>query len=96
MLFKTNTGTPKLVVHKNGNYSVAVTNSIATKLTLYSDTVAVTTLRQNSIASTEEARNNFSIYPNPAKANTTVSFNAKGNSTIKVTDVNGNLLKQKQ
>ena len=91
VLFKSNVGTPRLVVRKNANYSVAVTNSIATQLTLYSDTVAVTGLLQNSIASAETT-NNFSIYPNPVKTIATISFKATGYSTIKLTDVEGNTL----
>ncbi len=43
-LVATNTGDSTYTVTAIGNYSVAVTNSIATQLTLYSDTIDVTTL----------------------------------------------------
>jgi len=96
VLFKTKTGNASLTVNSNGNYSVAVTNSIATQLTLYSDTVQVTNLlQQNNLATIEATSNNFSIYPNPVKSIATISFNATGNCTIQLTDVSGNILQTK-
>jgi len=96
VLFKTKTGNASLTVNSNGNYSVVVTNSIATQLTLYSDSVAVTNLlQQNTLSSIEATGNNFSIYPNPVKSIATISFNAIGNCTIKLTDVAGNILQMK-
>ncbi len=83
----------------NGNYSVAVTNSIATALTLYSDTVHVS-VSDNSIASGNNSYVNIlnakvSVYPNPAKSNATLSFNADGKYTINISDVSGKILQTK-
>lgn len=40
-------------------------------------------------------KNNFSLYPNPAKTYTTVSFNASGNVVLRLSDANGNILQTK-
>jgi hypothetical protein len=83
----------------SGAYTVQVTNSIATKLTLFSNTVvfnALTALQQNNIASIPTSvNNNFSIYPNPAKTNTSITFNAAGNCSIKITDISGRVIQTK-
>ncbi len=84
---------------QTGNYTVQVTNSIATKLTLYSDTVTFSTLtavQQNNIAVVEtKDKIYFSVYPNPAKTTATITFNATGNCTVKLTDVSGKILQIK-
>jgi len=96
VLYKTKTGNASLTVDSNGNYSVAVTNAIATQLTLYSDTVAVTNLlQQNNLSAIAATSNNFSIYPNPVKSIATISFTATGNYTIQLSDVSGNILQEK-
>lgn len=51
-LIAENTGDSTLPVFDNGKYSVAVTNNIATQLTLYSDTVNLTTLPVHFISFT--------------------------------------------
>jgi len=84
---------------QSGNYSVAVTNSIATALTLYSDTVYVS-ISDNSITSGSNLYVNIlnaraSLYPNPAKTNATLSFNADGKYSITITDVSGKTLQTK-
>ncbi|MBV9960978.1 MAG: T9SS type A sorting domain-containing protein [Parafilimonas sp.] len=97
VLFKTKTGNASLTVNSKGNYSVAVTNSIATALTLYTDTVNYAGLT-NSNASQLNNKNNFStisVYPNPAKTTATILFNADGKYTITVTDVSGKILQTK-
>ncbi len=84
---------------QNGSYTVQVTNSIATELTLYSDTISFSTLnaveQSNMVALQAMERNYFSVYPNPAKATTTIVFNSIGNYSIKITDVSGRVLETK-
>ena len=67
--------------------------------TLYSDTTtlnALTAGQQNNIAALQaNDKNNFSVYPNPAKTTATVVFNETGNCTIKLTDVSGRVLQTK-
>jgi hypothetical protein len=97
VLFKTKTGSAKITVHDDGNYSVNVTNSVATALTLYSDTVNYAGLI-NSNASQLNSENNFlpiSVYPNPANTNTTLSFNANGKYAITIADISGKVLQTK-
>jgi Leucine-rich repeat (LRR) protein len=80
----------------NGNYSVKVANSIATKLTLYSDTIYYASSNSSSdIVTSASNSENFAIYPNPAKTITTVSFNAIGNCTLKLSNIAGNILQEK-
>jgi hypothetical protein len=83
----------------SGAYNVEVSNSIATQLILYSDTVTFSSIiasQQNNISSLQTVdKAYFSVYPNPATSNTTVSFNAKGKYTIVVTDFSGKILMSK-
>jgi len=82
----------------SGAYNVEVTNSIATALTLYSDTVSFTALKaveQNNIAAQTLSENRFSVYPSPARTMATVSFKTTGNYTLLVTDISGRVLKTK-
>jgi Leucine-rich repeat (LRR) protein len=77
----------------SGNYSVAVANSIATELTLYSDTIAVSTSPQSSsITANQLNKNEFSVYPNPARSIVNISFVESGKCAIKLTDVSGRVL----
>jgi hypothetical protein len=82
----------------SGDYNVEVTNSIATELTLRSDTVsinAVTAVQQNNIAGKTIDKPGFSVYPNPAKTMATVVFNETGNCIVKLTDISGRVLQTK-
>ncbi|HYJ62937.1 MAG TPA: T9SS type A sorting domain-containing protein, partial [Parafilimonas sp.] len=83
----------------SGNYSVEVTNSIATELTLKSDTVSFNAFasdQKNNISLLQAGnKNNVSVYPNPAKNIVTVSFAAAGNYSLKLSDANGNVLQTK-
>jgi len=83
----------------SGAHNVEVSNSIATKLTLYSDTITFSSIiasQQNHIHSIQTTDKAYSsVYPNPATSNATVSFNAKGKYTITVTDFSGKILLSK-
>lgn len=57
-LIAENTGDSTLPVFDNGKYSVSVTNSIATQLTLYSDSVNLTTLPVQFLSFTAALKNN--------------------------------------
>ena len=98
-LVSTITGDSTFTPTASGNYSVEATNSIATELTLYSDTItfsAFTEGQQNNMAAIKAGdKNSFSVYPNPAKTTATVVFNETGNCTIKLTDVSGRVLQTK-
>jgi hypothetical protein len=61
VLYKTIGGDSVLTVTAIGNYSVAVTNSVATQLTLYSDTVSITSLPVSllSFTATKEGNKNL-------------------------------------
>ena len=82
-----------------GVYRVKVTNSIATKLTLYSDTITfnkpVSGSDKNNIALALTDKSSFSIYPNPARSIVTVEFTANGTCTLLLTDISGKTLQQK-
>ena len=94
-LVATITGDSSFIPTSSGAYNVVVTNSIATQLTLYSDTVNYIT-GDNLIASQINNKNlSVSVYPNPAKTFTTLSFNADGKYTITVADVSGKILQTK-
>ena len=98
LLIATKNGDSTFTVSSNGNYNVEVTNSIATELTLHSDTIAFSTLtgfQQSNITTSTNNKINFSVYPNPATTTATISFNGSGNYTIKLADVSGNVLQTK-
>jgi hypothetical protein len=99
VLTATINGDSTYTLTNSGDYTVQVTNSIATALTLYSDTVTFTALtasQQYNIASTQTSKNNnFSIYPNPAKTNTIIAYNATGNCVITITDASGRVIQTK-
>jgi hypothetical protein len=49
-----------------------------------------------TVASLQTSDNsNFLVYPNPAKTNTTIAFNATGKCVIKITDVLGKTIQTK-
>ena len=60
-LFKTIIGDSTLEINKAGKYSVSITNSIATKLILYGDTVNISTLPVSLISFTTQKQNNSSL-----------------------------------
>ncbi|HVX28796.1 MAG TPA: leucine-rich repeat domain-containing protein [Parafilimonas sp.] len=91
MLVATITGDSTFTPSQGGNYSVTVTNSVATQLTLYSDTVYYNA-GNNAIASKMNDHSFIAVYPNPAKTNATLSFNAEGRYTLTITDLSGNIL----
>jgi Leucine-rich repeat (LRR) protein len=77
-----------------GNYSVSVTNKIATQLTLYSNTIYYE--RSAIVASPENGWHqfgkaiSFSAYPNPAKNVLNIQLNYK--ATFTLTNQSGNIL----
>jgi len=81
---------------QSGNYSVQVKNSVATKLTLSSNTIAYTALNEPIIASSENAlqqydkTNSFRVYPNPAKDILHVETN--GSATFSLINQSGKIL----
>jgi len=81
---------------QSGNYVVQVKNSIATKLTLSSNTIAYTVLNEPAIASFENASqqydktNLFRVYPNPAKDILHVETN--GSATFSLINQSGKIL----
>ena len=96
-LFKTKVGDSVVTINGKGNYSVVVTNSVATRLTLYSDTLNYLTLN-NFIADESVIENKISaasVYPNPAKSFATLSFYAEGKYTITITDISGKIFQTK-
>jgi Leucine-rich repeat (LRR) protein len=83
-----------------GAYTVQITNSIATALTLYSDTVNYAAINgliasQTNDLITGDNNTRVSLYPNPAKTSVTIAFNTTGNYTIKLTDLSGRVLQTK-
>ena len=93
-LMATIIGDSNFVVNEDGAYNVTVHNSVATKLTLYSDTINYTA-GNNVIASKMNNNSAISVYPNPAKTNATISFSADGKYSIIVTDITGKILQTK-
>ena len=87
-------GDSNFVVNEDGAYNVTVHNSVATKLTLYSDTINYTA-GNNAIASKMNNHSSISVFPNPAKTNATISFSADGKYSIVVTDFSGKVLQTK-
>ena len=80
---------------ENGTYYVKVTNAVATKLTLYSDTINYSVSDNLIAAQINNKLSSVSLYPNPAKANATLSFNTNGKYSITITDVSGKVLQTK-
>jgi hypothetical protein len=93
VLAATITGDSTFTPSVSGNYSVAVTNAVAIELTLYSDTVNYVAT-ENFIASNSksEKKTFLSVFPNPVKTNTTLTFSANGKYTISIVDVTGKTL----
>ena len=98
-LVSTITGDSTFTPTSSGDYNVEVTNSVATELTLRSDTVSINAFeivaQNNSDAVQANDKTNFSIYPNPAKATATISFNETGNCILRLTDVSGRVVQTK-
>ncbi len=95
VLIATITGDNKYHPTKSGQYYVAVTNSVATQLTLYSETFNYVKSNSLTDATANTLYSNAMVSPNPATSNTTVSFNAKGKYTIAITDFSGKILLSK-
>ena len=93
-LYKTKTGDSTLRISKSASYYVNVTNSVATQLTLYSDTINYI-MAENSIAKQINTSSLISVYPNPAKTTITLSFTANGKYSITVSDISGKILQNK-
>jgi Leucine-rich repeat (LRR) protein len=87
-------GDSNFIANEDGAYNVAVTNSVATQLTLYSDTINYSA-SDNLIASKMNRNSSVSLYPNPAKTNAMLSFMADGKYTITLTDLSGKTLQTK-
>jgi Leucine-rich repeat (LRR) protein len=81
---------------QSGNYVVQVKNSVATKLTLSSSTIAYPAINEPVIASAEDALqqyakpNLFRVYPNPAKGIIHVETN--GSATFSLINQSGKIL----
>ena len=93
-LIATITGDSTYQATSSGVYYVKVINSIATQLTLYSDSINYS-VGENIIASKMSNNSSVSVYPNPAKSFTTLSFNADGKYAITITNVSGKILQTK-
>jgi Leucine-rich repeat (LRR) protein len=97
-LVATITGDSVFHPSQNGIYHVTVTNSVATELTLRSDTFHYVALNEfvESIASSENAlqQNNktslFFVYPNPAK--NILHIQTHGKATLSLTNQSGEIL----
>jgi len=98
-LIATISGDSTFTATENGTYSVVVTNTDLPYLILYSHefnydaSVDLIASGNNSYINILNAR--ASIYPNPAKTNATLSFNANGKYSITITDVSGKTLQTK-
>jgi hypothetical protein len=83
----------------SGNYNVEVTNSIATELTLKSDTLSFSALKaasaaQNNIVAKGMDKNAYTVYPNPVKDVLHLD-NLKGNTTISIITQDGRIVNKK-
>ena len=91
-LVSTKNGDSTFQLTASGNYYVTVTNSIAAELTLYSDTINISTSGDGA-QSISLAEGNFIIYPNPAKA--FINFyvdNSDEEAVVNVYDITGRKL----
>jgi hypothetical protein len=95
ILVATITGDKKYHPTKSGQYYVAVTNAVATQLTLVSETYNYVKLNSVTDATANSLYAGAFVSPNPTTSTTTVSFNAKGKYTIVVTDFSGKILLSK-
>ncbi|WP_170971160.1 T9SS type A sorting domain-containing protein [Ilyomonas limi] len=91
-----NKGDSTFMPTQSGKYHVKVTNAIATKLTLYSDTIDFTLSpgkQNNLITKTVQPTKliqHMQVYPNPAKD--VVQVQVKGTAMIAITNSNGKVL----
>ncbi len=83
----------------SGAYSVKINNKVATRLTLYSDTVTYSAPSSRMVSSgvkSSPSNNSFSVYPNPAKdvfhvrtnGNASFSLLSQSGKTILTTNIN--------
>ena len=81
----------------NGNYYVQVTNSICVDLTLKSNVlpVVVNSISSNNTSAVAVNKPAFSVFPNPAQSDVTLSFSLTGKCVIKVTDMAGTVMQTK-
>jgi len=83
---------------------VSINITVLPQMTVYFDDVTLsdtvlTAIEENEIAGValRQQRNNFVIYPNPAKTDLTIHFPSHtGSSVIEIFDVSGNLVKVKK
>jgi hypothetical protein len=98
VLASTQTGDSAFKTTGPGNYNVQVTNSIATALTLYSDTIAITSSSEteNMIGKDENAKP--IIYPNPANEfiNLKLDKAANTNTSVMICDMRNKILMQQK
>jgi hypothetical protein len=98
-LAATITGDSTFTAPASGDYYVHVTNSIATALTLRSDTISVSTLKAapaagNAIVANGMDKNSYPIYPNPVRDVLHLD-NLKSNSTISIITQDGRVVDKK-
>jgi hypothetical protein len=95
-LVATISGDSTFTATESGTYSVVVTNTDLPFLTLYSHDLKYTASAGLIVSANNNADINIntkaSIYPNPAKSNATLSFNAEGKYSITITNVSGKIL----
>jgi Leucine-rich repeat (LRR) protein len=87
-LVSTKTGDSTLLVTVNGRYSVAVTNAVATQLTLQSDTLGVTISTNQNDTTTNNAFSSIGAYPNPAHGVATIVFGTQTAGNYNITIIN--------
>jgi Leucine-rich repeat (LRR) protein len=77
---------------QSGKYYASVTNAVATKLTLYSDTVdfTINDNRLSADANSSELKQGLQVYPNPA--NSVVQVQVNGTATISLTNSAGKVM----
>jgi hypothetical protein len=81
-----------------GNYNVLVTNSIATALTLYSDTITVTSSPGTENMISKAANTKTFIYPNPANVfiNLKLDKPANSNTYVMIYDMQHKIIMQRK
>ena len=98
VLAATITGDSTFTPTASGNYSVEVTNSVATELTLRSDTVSFNALKavtkNNITGAALNAITGYKLYPNPVKDILHVD-NLKGKATIYILTQDGRMVDKK-
>jgi type IX secretion system substrate protein/Leucine Rich Repeat (LRR) protein len=95
VLYQTLTGDSTLTTNGSGSYNVVVTNTYAPQLTLYSDTINYAGGFNATAAKLKNNTVSVSLYPNPAKTNVTLAFDAAGKYAVTITDFSGKILQTK-